>query len=252
MKLAKKLSAIAAIGMLFPLSSQAALTQQQYQNVVYGAAAAVAWGSVGSFNALLQHFIGRKIAPTAADWGNAVGVVCGATAAGLGKTWNPPTDPISKANVALGVLKAGNIIGASTVCRWTTAGIATAAINAHNDADAHANSLNKAQKDQLNQLVSTFESLKGNLTQAIQDAEDADSALTSAQRNFDSQLCNQVNSFACRTARQDLTRAQRDARNSKIYAQQMSWDLGQTLYKMGQLEGEPLPRTTASRPVQVP
>lgn len=252
MKFAKKLSAVAALGLLLPLSSQAALTQQQYQNLVYGGAAAVAWGSVGTFNALLQYFIGHKIPSSAANWGNAVGVVCGATAAGLGKAWNPPTDPISKANVALGTLKAGSVIGTASVCRWATTGIAFAAVNAHNDADAHANGLSNTQKSQLNQLVRTFENQKGNLTEAIQDSEDADSALKSAQHTYDSQHCNQVNSLPCVAARQNLTRAQRDARNSKIYAKQMSWDLGQTLYKIGQLEGEPLPRPTAARPVQIP
>jgi hypothetical protein len=252
MKFVKKWSVVAAMGLLLPLSSQAALTQQQYQNLVYGGAAAVAWGSVGTFNALLQYFIGHKIPSAAANWGNAVGVVCGATAAGLGKAWNPATDPISKANVALGALKAGSVIGTMSVCRWTTTAIAFAAVNAHNDADAHANGLSNTRKNQLNQLVRTFENQKGLLTQAIQDAEDANGALTSAQRTYDNNHCNQVNSLPCVAARQNLTRAQRDARNSKIYAQQMSWDLGQTLYKMSQLENEPLPRPTAGRPVQIP
>lgn len=252
MKFAKKLSAVAALGLLLPLSSQAALTPQQYQNLVYGGAAAVAWGSFGTANTLLQYFVGHKIPTSGANWANAAGAVCGTIAAGLGKSWNPPTDPISKANVALGTLKAAAVIGPASVCRWTTAGIAFAAVNAHNDADAHANALNSTQKAQLNQLVRTFENQKGNLTQAIQDSVDAEKALESDQHVFDSNHCNQVNSIPCIVARTNLTRSQRDARNSQIYAKQMSWDLGQTLYKISLLEKEPLARPNASRPVQIP
>jgi hypothetical protein len=252
MKFAKKLALVATVGALLPLSSQAALTQQQYQNVVYGGAAAVAWGSIGTINGLLLYFLSHKIPSSAANWGNVAGAVCGTVAAGLGKTWNPPTDPISKMNIALGTLKGGSVIGPATVCKWTTTAIAFAVVNAHNDADAHANALNAAQKGELDHLVKIFENQKGNLTEAIQDAEDAEKARASAQHVFDANHCNQVNSIPCIVARRNLTDAQRDARNSKIYAKQMSWDLGQTLYKISLLEKEALPRPTAARPVQIP
>jgi hypothetical protein len=251
MKIAKKLSAVAALGLLLPLSSQA-MTQQQYQNMVYAGAAAVAWGSVGTVNYLLNYFISNKIPSTAANWGNIAAVVCGAGAAGLGKSWNPPADSISKANVALAVVKAGAVIGPATICRWTVSGIATAVVNAHNDADAHANALSPSRKTLLNNLVKTFENQKGLLTQALQDSEDAQDAFESANRNYNAENCHYVKSLPCVAAGRDLLNAIRDVENARIYARQMAWDIGQTLYKIGQLEGEPLPRPTAARPVQHP
>ncbi|SDZ70410.1 hypothetical protein SAMN05518854_11441 [Variovorax sp. YR266] len=250
MKSLKKAIVVSTIAAL-PLVSQA-MTQQQWQNVVYGAAAAGAWGSWGALNTLIGHFVNNPGRVSAADWGNIVSTLCGSATSGALVSWSPATTPISKTNIALAVVRAGSVIGASTTCRWITAPIASKIIGTHNDADSRANGLPSSRKSALNGDVSAFESQKTNLTSALQDIKDANATLIAAQNNYNAHNCSHLHDQRCQLDQQTLISAKRDMDNSQTYARQMAWDIAQTLVKMGALEGEPLNRVPTARPVQHP
>lgn len=250
MKYLKKAIVVSTIAVL-PLASQA-MTQQQWQNLVYGAVAAGAWGSWGAINTLISHFVNNPGRVSAADWGNIAGTLCGSAASGALAPWNPPTTPISKTNIALGTVRAGSVIGASTSCRWITVPIASKIINMHNDADSRANGLSPSGKNSLNADVSAFESQKANLTSAFQYIKNANTTLIATQSMYNAHNCSSLHDQQCQLLQQNLIDAKRDMDNSQIYARQMAWDIAQTLVNIGAREGEPLNRIPTARPVQHP
>ncbi|QDX31220.1 hypothetical protein [Dickeya poaceiphila] len=102
------------------IPSSYALTGEQYKMLIYGAAAAGAWGAWGTLNSVLTYVTRGDHTITTADGANAIGTICGATAAATFRLWNPPTDPVSAANVVMAATKAGAIPGAATACRWVS------------------------------------------------------------------------------------------------------------------------------------
>ncbi|WP_210423962.1 hypothetical protein, partial [Dickeya sp. CFBP 2040] len=102
------------------IPSSYALTSAQYKALIYGAAAAGAWGYWGVLNSVLSYVARGDHTITAADGANALATICGATAAATFRLWTPPTDPVSAANVLLSGVKAGAVAGTATTCRWVS------------------------------------------------------------------------------------------------------------------------------------
>ncbi|WP_226860610.1 hypothetical protein [Dickeya dianthicola] len=95
-----------------------ALTQAQWNNMVLGLVAGGAWAGWGTLNAVLS-YIDRGGGPlTIADGANIFGTICGASAASVFRSWSPPTDTISAANLILAATKAGAVVASSTTCHW--------------------------------------------------------------------------------------------------------------------------------------
>ncbi|MEI7348164.1 hypothetical protein, partial [Dickeya chrysanthemi] len=207
---------------LVSISPSYALTNEQYKTLIYGLAAGGAWAGWGTLNAVLS-YIARGGGPlTAEDGVNILTAICGANAAAFFRSWSPPTDPISAANILLAATKSGAVAATASTCHWVGNAIfKTIFVNDQNNA-AH---LSPSERRVLYHDANVMIMLKTKLAQQIETAASKKKAADDYAATYVHDCTNGNIAYDCSEQYKALQISVKQAKAAYLAVRQTAWDV---------------------------
>ncbi|QDX31222.1 hypothetical protein [Dickeya poaceiphila] len=231
---------------LTSIPSSYALTSTQYKALIYGAAAGGAWAGWGTLNSVLSYVARGDHTITAIDGANAMATICGATAASLFRLWNPPTDPVSAANVVMAATRAGAVTGTTTTCRWVT----NAFIELYfNEAQNNVKRLSTTQKNRVFHDAEVIAILQDALGNKIDIAANKARAANDYAENY-KHLCGDYGQTTrdCQDLAEQVYRATLEAKKAVLETKQAAWDLANAVQAIANDENVAINATQSMSP----
>ncbi|MEI7187882.1 hypothetical protein [Dickeya dianthicola] len=207
---------------LVSINPSYALTNEQWKTIIYGLAAGGAWAGWGTLNAVLA-YIERDGGPlTTADGANILGAICGANAAAFFRSWSPPTDPISAANILLVATKAGAVTATASTCHWVGNAIFKLM---YENAQAQASKMNTQNRRVLYHDANVLITLKIKLLEQIDIAASKQKAADDLAATYDHYCTNGQISYDCGGMYQAKIFASGQAKAANLTVRQTAWDV---------------------------
>ncbi|ACT08123.1 hypothetical protein Dd1591_3305 [Dickeya chrysanthemi Ech1591] len=212
-----------------------ALTQAQWNSMILGLVAGGAWAGWGTLNAVLA-YIDRGGGPlTIADGANIFGTICGASAASVFRSWSPPTDTISAANLILAATKAGAVVASSTTCHW----VGNSFLKLYFEIEQEqANKIRGYNRLVLDSRVRSIEMHKNILADKIVAAATSERNANELASRYKAQCpYGPRTTTRCYRVATILDNLQRQAEADKLVARQAAWDVAEAEVELAKLEG---------------
>ncbi|TYL41269.1 hypothetical protein [Dickeya sp. ws52] len=226
---------VISLGSINP--SYAALSQAQWNNMIFGLVAGGTWAGWGMLNAVLSYIERGRGPLTIADGANIFGTICGASAASAFRSWSPPTDALSAANLMLAATKAGSVVASSTTCHW----LGTSFLTFYFDIEQHqANKIRGYNRLTLDSRVRTVEMYKNILVDKIVAAATSERNAKELASRYKTQCPygprSTTRCYKVATILDNLQR-QAEAEADKLVARQAAWDVAEAEVELAKLEG---------------
>ncbi|UAY94765.1 hypothetical protein [Dickeya dadantii] len=210
-----------------------ALTSAQYKTLIYGLAAGGAWAGWGTLNAVLAYIERGGGELTTTDGANIFAAICGANAAVVFRSWRPPTDPISAANIMLAAVKAGAVTATASTCRWVSNAVLKTVFS--ND-QAQVASMNAQEKSVVYHDANVLISLKAKLENQIDVAARKDKAADDSAATYRHECSYGIVSVYCNEMAEQAYLTSNAAKVANIAVRQTAWDIANTALKIAHEE----------------
>ncbi|QOL15483.1 hypothetical protein [Dickeya dianthicola] len=199
-----------------------AFTNEQYKTLIYGLAAGGAWAGWGTLNAVLA-YIDRGGGPlTTADGANIFGTICGTNAAAYFRSWIPPTDPISAANILLAATKSGAVAASSITCHWASNAIFKLMFE---NAQTQASKMNTQNRRVLYHDANVLITLKTKLLEKIDIAASKQRAAENLAADYYHSCTDGQISYDCGGMYKAKNMASEQAKAANLVVRQTAWDV---------------------------
>ncbi|MEI7065055.1 hypothetical protein WCU84_15455 [Dickeya chrysanthemi] len=222
---------------LVSISPSYAFTNEQYKTLIYGLAAGGAWSSWYILDEILD-YINRGGGPlTTEDGSKLFGLLCGVNAAAIFRTWRPPTDPISAANILLAATKGGAVIASSTTCRWVSNAILKLS---YENAQSQASKMNPKERRILYHDANVLITLKIKLAEQIDTAVSKKRAADNYAATLRHDCPYGIVSRYCNDLGEQLYRESIEAKAAYLAVKQTAWDIAHVSQQIGYEEHLPI------------